>query len=479
MRVTGIQNYNGLKQNNNVKNSSVKTQLTFASNNNISEVKGLNGDTLNVLDENNLINIENISDPKVGSKFLISFKDPKYEGFKILFKPDTEFKSEDKGINVKLVKEQQSFKGRVYGSIRKNEDGTCDEKMKNAYSNFWTLGMHQIINEKYIDNELTSRIKNDYNFFIPSDGDGTRYKDITKLQGGVTKPASLIPATLNGHTMSLVQAVLSNFTQTSKVDDGVEFIEVKPAQGSAYAFLKGLENGTISTDKPLIFSWGDNFSDINLSKIVLDHEKNNSGFTITSGLFYPARVKDLAAIKVISGNDLTVTKFKEKPTEKDDIDSFKIAELNNRCLASVGPYIISPEALTWIKEKYTENPESFKSPEGRGYDFSSMIIAPLVDAFNNDEIKDKDGNALKLRTKLIPSDNTWSDLGSEGDFDTSMKTVKYGGYSNLPTEMKDSIGKNVDADGNITFDEKTQKMLNEIKNDYGLNIKNSICYYNF
>lgn len=476
MRVSGIQNYNIHKV---CKNNSNTKELAFTSNENSSEFKGINGEVLKVLDENNLINIENISDSKVGSKFLVSFKDPKYSGLKILIKSGTKFASETKGIDLKLIKENQSFTGRVYGSIRKNDDGTCDEKMKKAYTDFWSLGMHQAITNKYIDKELTSRIKNDYNFFVPSDGDGTRYKDITRLQGGVTKPASLIPATLNGHTMSLVQVVLSNFTQTSKLDDGVGFIEVKPAQGSAYAFLEGLADGTISTEKPLVFSWGDNFSDINVTKLILDHEENNSGFTILSVLVDEKNIKSLGALKVNSSDDFTVTKFKEKPSDKDEIETYKLPELDNKYLASVGPFVISPEVLTWIKDKYKKNPESFKNPEGKGYDFSTMIIAPLLDALNNGEIKDKEGNPLSLRTKLLPKANTWSDLGTESDFSTNLNMVKNGSFADLPSEMKESISKNVDEYGNITFDVKTQKMLTDIKNEYGLNIENSICYYNF
>ena len=472
MRVQGIGNYSIYGKNSfKASNKSTYENKTF-------ELKGLNGDVLKIKDENKLINIENISDPKVGSKFLISFTDPKYAGLKILYKPETEFSSEENGISLDLIKENPSFKGRVYGSIRKNDDGSSDEKMKTAYNNFWRQGMYNEISTKYINQELTSKIKDDYNFFVPSDGDGTRYKDVTRLQGGVTKPASYIPATLNGNGMTLVQAVLSNFAQTSKLDDGVGFIEVKPAQGSAYAFLEGLADGTISTEKPLVFSWGDNFSDINVTKLILEHEKNNSGFTILSILSDKQQIKSLGALKVNSKNDLTVSKFREKPSSE-EVEEYVIPDMPDLCLGSVGPYVISKEVLKWIKDKYTDNPESFKSPEGKGYDFSSMIIAPLVGALNNGEIKDENENELKLRAKLLPSNNTWSDLGSEKDFSINMKMVKNGKFSNLPLEMRESISQNVDENNNITFDEKTRTMLNQAKEQYGLNIKNSISYYNF
>ncbi len=475
MRVSGIQNYYSVKKNNS-NNFSDKSFKAASSEN--TEIKGINGERLKIRDEKGLISVENISDPKVGSKFLISFNDPKYKGFKILFTPNTVFKSEENGLELNIIKDNQSFKGKVYGSIRKNDDGTCDERMKDAYKNFWRQGMYNEIKTNYIDKDSTSAIKNDYNFYIPSDGDGTRYRDITKLQGGVTKPASLIPATLNGQNMALVQVVLSNFTQTNKLDEGVGFIEVKPAQGSAYAFLEGLKNGTISTDKPLVFSWGDNFSDINVTKLILEHEKKNSGFTILSLLTDKAQIQSLGALKVNSIEDMAVSDFKEKPS-RIEADEYSIPQMEDFCLGSVGPFVISKEVLKWIKDKYIENPASFRNPKDNAYDFSSMIITPLVQVLNNGEIKDEHGNELKLRAKLLPGNNTWSDLGSEKDFSLNMKMVRKGHFSNFPKEMRYSISKNVDDKSNITFDEKSKKMLEEVKNEYGLEIENSISYFNF
>ena len=473
MKISSIQNYYSSN-----KNTHLVSHKSIQENDREPNLTGINGETLQVIDRNNLLKIENISDPKVGTKFLISFKDPKYSGFKILLKPETEISSAENGIDLRIVKENQSFRGKVYGSIRKNDDGVCDEKMKNAYRDFWRQGMYDQITTKYINTELTSKIKDDYNFFIPSDGDGTRYKDITKLQGGVTKPASFIPATLNGKNMTLVQAVLSNFAQTSKLTEGVDFIEVKPAQGSAYAFLEGLADGTIQTDKPLVFSWGDNFSDINVTKLILEHEKNNSGFTILSILSDKAQVKSIGALKVNSSTDLQVSKFKEKPSAT-EVEEYLLPDNQDFCLGSVGPFVISKEVLNWIKEKYVNNPESFKNPDGKGYDFSSMIISPLVEVLNKGEIKDELGNDLKLRAKILPKNNTWSDLGAEKDFSINIKMVKKGSFSNLPLEMRESISNNVDEDGNITFNEKGRKMLEELKKEYGLDIKNSISYYNF
>ncbi len=431
------------------------------------------GQQLIVKDKNNLFEIENISNKKIGSKFLLRPTDPEFSDLTILFKPDSTLKSEDGNVKMAIA-DSISFTGKVYGSIRRNDDGTEDEKMKKAYSDFWTQGMYSEITTNYI-NKHASKIRDDYNFFIPSDGDGTRYRDITLLQGGVTKPASQIPATLNGKNMRLVQGVLTNFAKTGKLDEGHDFVVVEPARGSAYAFLEGLANGTIPTDKPVVFSWGDNFSDIDITRLILEHEKTNAGMTILTLPVTSERIQALGAVKVKGQNNLEMTDFYEKPKEPELIKSFIIPGTEDKCLGAVGPYVIAPEALQWLKEHRINNPEMFKDHEGN-FDFSRRIIGNLLPAMANGEIKDKNGEPLRMMAYEKPSSDTWSDLGSEKDFSAEMKNVKNGQFSNLPQEMRDSISKNVDEVGNITFDVKTKAKLARFTEKYGIDLKNTVVY---
>ncbi len=85
------------------------------------------------------------------------------------------------------------------------------------------------------------------------------------------------------------------------------------------------------------------------------------------------------------------------------------------------------------------------------FDSITSAQAFIYDSQINDIIE---GEALKLRTTILPSDNTWSDLSAEKDFTTSMLSIKDGGYSNLPSEIIDSITNNVDENSNITFGDK-------------------------
>ena len=420
----------------------------------------------------------NLSNPKVGSKFLIKSKLPEYKDLTMLITPDTVIKSDDMYIGIaKKGERTPSFKGRLYGSIRE-EDNRRDYRMEGEYIRFWQDGMHSVVSDKYIDKEFAPQLKDDYNFFIPSDGDGTRYKDITSLQGGVTKPASYIPATLNDKNMSLVQTVITNYTKTGKLDKMFDFVRVKPAQGSAYAFLEGLANNKISTQRPLVFSWGDNFTDVNISKLMYEHEQSGSAFTITTIPVDKVRTKSLSIVKIDSLDSKTINSFVEKPQDDDFIDSCVIPELGtNKCLAAVGPYVLSPQALEWIKEKYIEDPESFKNPD-KGYDFSSMIISPILEAMQNGEILDENGEPMEMKLAIISDDDTWSDLGSQKDFSIAMNEIVKGRYSNLPAEMLTSMKKNIDDNGNITFNSASRSLFDSMVKNLNLNAKNVIAYCN-
>ncbi len=420
-------------------------------------------------EKNKILSVENISDDKVGQKYLIRFNDEKYKGLTILFKPDSI-------IEQNYSASSPNFTGKVYGSIRQNNDGSVDTKMENAYNDFWNNGFIDIINKEFNTAATAKTIKDDYNFYVPSDGDGTRYRDITKLQGGVTKPASEIPAVMNGKNMKLVQVVLTNFAKTGKLTEEPEFIHIEPAKGSAYAFLEGLKNGQISTDKPIVFSWGDNFSDLNITSLIKNHEANNAFATLVVLPTNLEGVLDLGATKVKANDNLEITKFMEKPSPE-EAQEFKVKGTEDSYLGAIGPYILSSEALKWIKENYTKTPEIFKDPK-KGYDFSKMIVGNIVNAINNGEIENQDGQTARIFAYKKPENETWSDLGKEKDFTAAMKSFKLGNYAYLPRQMKTSILNNVDKNGNITFDKKAKELLEAAKKEYNLTIKNCVVHYN-
>ena len=418
--------------------------------------------------------VQNVSNQKVGSKFIIEPIGRKYEGLRLLITPESSIVSDDFKIAIRK-QNQPSFKGRLYGSIR-DDNGQVDTKMQTEYMRFWTTGMNKVVDFHYRDEKYAPYLKDDYNFYIPTDGDGTRYKDITALQGGVTKPASDIPASIHFNQMSLVQGVITNFAKTGKLDKMYEFVQVEPAKGSAFGFLEGLRKGQIPTDKPLVFSWGDNFSDVNVSRLMKNHEDSNAGFTVTVLPVDKSKTKALSIIKVDDSESRNIQKFVEKPQDDDFIESCVMPEFGvDKCLSAVGPYILSSEALNWIKENYTQNPNSFLNPD-KGFDFSSMVIAPMLDAFNSGEIFDKNGEKLQMKFDLIDSRETWSDLGSQKDFVHAMKSLSKGAYAFLPFSMSYSLKQNIDEGDNITFNHKSKTLFNSLLTELDATASNVIAY---
>ena len=440
---------------------------------------------------NNLFNIENnpnLSTQKCGPNTILTPKMQGYENLRILLSEGSKISTSEEILISKPKNPNKALAfGRLYGSIRLNNEGHPDKKMEAEYTKFFDLGMKEIAETSYLRSNAAN-IKDEYNHYIPTDGDGTRFKPVALLQGDVTKPASFIPAKLNNQPMSIVQAVLTNFARTGTMDDEVNFINVPGGKGSAYAFLEGLGNGQISTDKPIVFSWGDNFSDIDIARLILKHEDKNSGFTM---LTIPRDKKDVSKLGVVklkedetvsgSYQDREIEQFVEKPQDEEFINSIVVPELsegsNEKALAVVGPYIISREALEWIRDEYQKEPQKFYD-QGKGYDFSSKIITGLLDAMKNGEIKDKKtGKPLTMNFDVLDKKETWSDVGAREDFVKAMQGIKNGEYENFPQEMKDSIEENVDKNGNIYMTENSKKIAEAFAKKNNIELKNCIVYY--
>ena len=77
--------------------------------------------------------------------------------------------------------------------------------------------------------------------------------------------------------------------------------------------------------------------------------------------------------------------------------------------------------------------------------------------------------------KVKEDSETWSDLGSQKDFSTSMKDIKAGKmYTGLPKEIRTSIAKNVDENGNITMNKYSRDLFEDLAKKVGFEAKNVI-----
>lgn len=422
-----------------------------------------------VFDPKNLLKITNNSNEKVGISLVLEINSPKFSELKILLKDGSKIKSKDFEVVVdskKLNEAQQnspSFQGKIYGSIGASN---YPKQMMQAYNDFFGKGMYAKVLREF--KPKTKGLKHDCNFFTPTDGDGKRFKDYTNQQGGICKPAAILPATYNGEPLKLIHATLINFTKTGLVKPKTKFIHVDKARGSAFAFLEGLKKGDLPTKKPIVFCWGDNFSDINIKKLLKHHEKHNAGITV---LGIPAdyeRVQSLAGVTL--GKDFEITGLIEKPKEHEEIMKSLIPNTDKH-LGSVGPFVISKQVLKHLKNEYTQNPAVFQNESG-DFDFSSKILTPMVEKLKAGEIKNKKGNKMPMIAYIKPEKETWSDLGKTTDLMDEMKNVVQGKFKGLPEEIKDSIRKNVDMKkGVVSTDEKAKNLFRQSLEEYGIEIQ--------
>lgn len=424
-----------------------------------------------IIDNQKIFKVVDQTNEKVSTAIVLIPTDPEFKGLKILVKDGSIIESDGLKIIVgkKKLNKPPAFTGRIYGSIG---DSNYPKEMRQAYDDFFEKGMYDSVIHEFQPNGFD--LKNDYNFFIPTDGDGTRFKDYTNLQGGICKPAAKLPATLNGQPMRLIHVTMTNFTKTGQVEKGVEFINVDMARGSSYAFLEGLRTEKIPIDMPFIFGWGDNFSDINIKKLLKYHEKNLAGLTIFGVPVSYERIKSLGAIYLDPAKGLEIQDFKEKPKMYEEIMKSLIPGTKSRYLASTGPFVISKEVLKWLKNEYMKNPSKFQNQKGV-YDFSECILAPLVQILKEGkEIVNEAGNKLPMLAYIKPRIETWSDLGKANDLINEMHRVALGKYAGLPMEVKTSIKNNVDINSGIIFmDKKSKEAFEKFRKIYNLKIKNS------
>lgn len=437
-----------------------------------SEIKHDGEIIADIRDPKGLFNVSNETNQKVGTAIVLTPTDPEFKDLKILVKDGSILKSPNFKVVVdkkKFYDSNLSFEGHVYGSIGATN---YPVEMKKAYKDFFAKGMYSAVLNEF--NPNAGDLNDDYNFFVPTDGDGSRFKDYTNLQGGICKPAAFLPATLNEEPMQLIHATLTNFAKTGKLEENPEFINVDKARGSSYAFLEGLKSGKIPTDKPLVFCWGDNFSDIDVKKLMKYHERKGAGLTVLGIPASHDRMKALGAIYLDSKKGLEIQGLKEKPQKNEEIEKSAIPGREGEYLASVGPYVMSKEVLKWLKSEYSKDPSAFQNEKDE-YDFSGKILTPMVQILKEgEEIIDENGEKLPMMAYIKPEDETWSDLGKTSDLLSEMRAVTMGAYKGLPDEVKYSIGKNVDLEcGVVSTDPKARKLFHDFCQKYDINISNA------
>lgn len=405
--------------------------------------------------------VRNISNEKMGAAILVRPK--KYPKLKILMKDGSSLKSKDGRFNVTLGDEPKLpvFRGTLYGSVSYD----TEKPMKRAYYDFFKMGIN---NYPKMETKF-----GDYNFYTPTDGAGSRFKDYSALFNNIPKPAAPLPGDINGRPFRLIHATMANFAKTGMLDD-VELVHVeKGGKGNVYSFMKGLTTGQIPMDKPIIFSWGDNFSDVDIKKMIKYHEKNNSAVTVMTVAMPKSALEALGTVELDPKKGYEIQGFIEKPKTEEDKMKSAIPSKPGYHMASVGPYILSPSALQQIVKMWEEDKESFLNANNE-YDFTVGFLNPVAQKIKNSELKDSNGNPLKMFAYLKPDRENWSDLGKTSDLMTEMRKVKNNKYKGLNEDYRDSVKENVHRSGVITANEKSADEFRKFCREYGIEAKGNI-----
>lgn len=409
----------------------------------------------------NIATIRNISGEKVGTAVLVRPK--KYPKLRILMKDGSSLKSKDGSFKVSLGDEPKLpvFKGTLYGSVSPD----TEKPMKKAYLDFFKMGIN---NYPKMDTK-----SGDYNFYTPTDGAGSRFKDYSALFKNVPKPAAPLPGEVNGKPFRLIHANMANFAKTGMLDN-VELVKIdKGGKGNIYAFMQGLTSGQIPTDKPIIFSWGDNFADIDIKKVIRFHEKHNALITAVTVPMEFSRISSFGTVMINPADGKEILGFIEKPQELEDKMKSEIPSKPGYHMISAGPYVLSPRALQECVKMWKEDPESFKNTKGE-YDFTVGFLNPIVQKLMNYELTDSQGNALKAVAYLKPDKEGWSDLGKTSDLINEMRMIKQGKYQGLNKLYTESVKDNVHKSGVITTSEKSAEEFRRFCREYDIEAKGNI-----
>ena len=192
-------------------------------------------------------------------------------------------------------------------------------------------------------------IQNDYTIAVLAAGYGTRLKPISELHD-TNKPATKYPCsdkTLLEISALIPAAITGRIQKTSVITEDEDNLS-----GTAGAIIKGLKNGTISTDKPLVILTSDTFHNINIARALYEFEHDK---TIGIGVV----VRDVSRENLFNVPLVEINKNNEIETfhEKINMDNYQeiISRQGDNYFASTNIMIIHPKILNMLKNFADEN----------------------------------------------------------------------------------------------------------------------------
>ena len=315
--------------------------------------------------------------------------------------------------------------------------------------------------------------------YILAGGFGSRLEAVSHFRDD-NKPSTSTPIP----RWNLIDFNLMNLYQANllKQDTDVDFCVQHEANSAVGCFVttlgykidmtpRGLDlvedgKSIVPPDKNIIIMPSDNITDVNLSEVLDDYLKHENAGMMVVG------VPDYRCYGglILHNKNNEIEQFITKPSAElldtglgrikyiDKKGREKVLKDGNGMPTSLGNafiYIINPDILDDITEiyrnkirnSYKEFIDTHKYPSMTKEDYLDIIesfwdreiIPQLVEKSKNGELKDKNGNELKILT-YEALDADWSDVG---EYDSYYKTIKNVGrddcFVNIPKPLKQAV----------------------------------------
>lgn len=409
-------------------------------------------------------------------------------GISILMTRGSLLEGKDLNINYKNLSNYISFGHKLVIAT-----GYKSEKTQQVVEDYFKQQKYKSL---LINKKLSEKLKEDYTIVGLCGGFGTRFSPISDIED-TNKPSTKYP----GIDKSLLEMSVLDLAHQLKINETDYLNDArKNLSGTAGIIIKGLKDGTIPQDKPLIVLTGDTFNNIDLLKALENYEADDkSGIAMVVSKVDNAYGKSCVSFEY-NHQDSTfyITDLSDLVNEqnKDEIkEKFGVYNPNAKKVeyfSSTNILIINPTILNLLK-KYAisdgsadltrflglmfnvmnKSNQSLSEKYPNGLHSKELTLKDLT--YTNGKSKGlfgKNHQPLTLRAIIAQDTNGNSaiceDVGTIENFIQTMQTVKNKNISGINEEILSGIKNNVSDENVIFFDKNTKERLSEFKSKYGI-----------
>ena len=352
----------------------------------------------------------------------------------------------------------------------------------------------------------THKLKSDYTIVGLAGGMGSRLCPISDLEYK-NKPATRYA----GSQKTLLDvSVLDTAATAGKINDyGYLEDTAKNLSGTAGIVIKGIKDGTIPTDKPLVLLTGDTYNNIDLAKALYAFEKDkNCGMALIVKPIKEREVFDKSLVKLRNdsnseneGNNTSKTAIIDAFSEKFDASNIsKYSEYRSepvtnlddsgKLYTSTNIMVLKPEILNILKDYadadgkadfieflglmfnvLNKPTESLKSKYPDGLKSKNLSLSSISHPNGLPKtVWSNEGRLLQLKAITASGINNqevqWSDMGTVEDYVSTIRQISYDRTGN--NSLAESVRSCIDSNNVIYMDYETRNKIWDFKEKYGI-----------